>query len=237
MAYFYGSTGSDTFYANADYNSSGVHTAGMLGSYTGSQGTVNYANAATGFATNVGNTLPNTSDTAYFYGAAGNNTYYAYAYAQNGNSVTLRRAVSVVSAAGTPIRPPASPSTSAITPARAATPVGPTPPKIPATGTAYFYNSPGNNVYYAYGDYADYMSSNPSGPSAGMYGSYAGFGGFCQPGQRLRDQHRRGDQRRQRYRPTSGQLAGPEHVLMPTPTSKAARLPGPRPACTAAVPR
>ena len=181
VAYFYGSTGSDTFYANADYNSSGVHTAGMLGSYTGSAGTVNYANAATGFATNVGNTLPNTSDTAYFYGAAGNDTYYAYAYLKNGNSEPSAGMFGSFgggysnSATGFAINVGNyAPSTSG-NPDRAHTAVQ-TPT---ATGTAYFYDSPGNDVYYAYGDFADYVSSNPSGPSAGMYGSYAGFGAYA----------------------------------------------------------
>ena len=128
VAYFYGSTGSDTFYANADYNSSGVHTAGMLGSYTG-RGSVNYANAATGFATNVGNTLPNTSDTAYFYGAAGNDTYYAYAYAQNGNSVAPSAGMFGSfgggysnAATGFAI------NVGNYAPARAGTPIGPAPP-------------------------------------------------------------------------------------------------------------
>ena len=180
VAYFYGSPGSDTFYASAEYGSNGAHTAGMLGSYTGGQGTVNYANAASGFATNVGNTpLPNTSDTAYFYGAEGNDTYYAYADLKSGNTVGPSAGMFGSygggysnSATGFAINVGNyAPSVSG-NPDRAHTDA-----QVPsATGTAYFYDSPGNDVYYAYGDY---QSGNFSGPSAGMYGSYTGFGAYA----------------------------------------------------------
>ena len=70
-AYFYDSPGNDTFYSYANYNSSGKTSAGMYGSYGGA-----YANSASGFAVNIGNSTEGGNDTAYLFGLSGKNALY-----------------------------------------------------------------------------------------------------------------------------------------------------------------
>ena len=125
---FFDSPGNDTFYAYADYNSSGKPLAGMYGSYGNG-----YSNMASGFGTNV-------------------------AYATDGGS-----------------------------------------------DTALFFDSPGNDVFYAYADY-----NNSGKQLAGMYGSYGG--GYLQLGQRFRHEPRLRDRGRQRYGRVL-RLAGQRRVL------------------------
>ena len=70
-AYFYDSPGNDTFYAYANFNNSGRTSAGMYGSYGGG-----YANSASGFAANIGNSAEGGDDTAYLFGSSGKNALY-----------------------------------------------------------------------------------------------------------------------------------------------------------------
>ena len=75
-ASLFDSPGNDTFYAYADFNQSGRPLAAMYGSYAGYG---QYSNMANGFATNVGYSTSGGSDTATFFDAAGNATFFAYA--------------------------------------------------------------------------------------------------------------------------------------------------------------
>ena len=91
--------------------------------------------------------------------------------------------------------------------------------------TAYFFDSPGNDTFYAYADYA-----TSGKPSAGMYGGLRRR--ICQLGQRFRHERRLCDQRRQRY----GLLlrfAGQRHVLCLRRLRQQRQAV--RPACTAAM--
>ena len=84
-ASLFDSPGNDTFYAYADYNGSGRPLAAMYGSYAGYGA---YSNMANGFATNVGYSSNGGSDTATFFDAAGNATFFAYAdYNGSGRSL------------------------------------------------------------------------------------------------------------------------------------------------------
>ena len=150
-AYFFDSQGNATYYAYAGYGASGKPAAGMYGSY----GSVVYANAATGFGTNMGNSTHAGSDTAYFYDSQGGATYYAYAdYGASGKPAagmygSYGGAAYANSASGFATNLATSTASS--------------------SDTAYFYDSQGGATYYAYGDYG------ASGkPAAGMYGSYGG---------------------------------------------------------------
>ena len=154
-ANFYDSAGNDTYYAYADYNSSGQPAAGMYGSYDGG-----YANSATGFGANVGYSTNGGSDTAYFYDSPGNDTYYAYADYQNSGQTSAGMYGGVP---GTP-GPGGGYANSAI---GFATNVGYS--TNGGSDTAYFYDSPGNDTLYAYADY-----QNSGQTAAGMYGSYGG---------------------------------------------------------------
>ena len=182
VAYFYGSTGSDTFYANADYNSSGVHTAGMLGSYTGRPGHRELCQCGHRLRHERRQHAAQHERYGLFLRRRGQRHLLRLRLSQErqqrralgGHVRQFRRRVLQCGHGLRHQRRQLCASTSG-NPDRAHTAV-----QIPtATGTAYFYDSPGNNVYYAYGDFADYVSSNPSGPSAGMYGSYAGFGAYA----------------------------------------------------------
>ncbi len=150
-AYFFDSQGNATYYAYAGYGASGKPAAGMYGSY----GSVVYANAATGFGTNMGNSTHAGSDTAYFYDSQGGDTYYAYAdYGASGKPA----AGMYGSYGGTAYANSASGFATNLATSTAS-----------SSDTAYFYDSQGGATYYAYGDYG------ASGkPAAGMYGSYGG---------------------------------------------------------------
>ncbi len=161
-AYFYDSPGNNVYYAYGDFadyvssNPSGP-SAGMYGSYAGFGA---YANLANGFVTNIGESANGGSDTAYFYDAPGQSTFYADAYVKNstipGPSAGMYGSGYANSAGGF------------------ATNVAFATPGNGSNDTAYFYDSPGNDTYYAY---ADFISANFNGPSAGMFGSYAASGG------------------------------------------------------------
>ena len=84
-ATFYDSASNDTFSAYDDYENSGQTFASMTGSY--GNGVTSYAytytNSAKGFGSIVANSINGGSDTAQFFHAAGNITFYAYADYQN----------------------------------------------------------------------------------------------------------------------------------------------------------
>ena len=152
-AYFYDSTGNDTYYAYADYNNTGKPSSGMYGSY-GTFGA--YSDAANGFATTVASATNGGSDTAYLYGSPGNDTYYAYAdYGTSGApSCGMYGSFGTFGAY--------SDSTSGFgTNIGTATSGG--------SNTAYFLDSTNTATYYAY---ADYNNTAAGLPSSGMYGSY-----------------------------------------------------------------
>ena len=119
-----------------------------LGGYDGT----GYSNSASGFGTNLGYSTAGGSDTAVFFDSAGDNTFYAYAD-YNGSGQQLAGMFGKNLGAGIPTRPRASAPTSAISTAG-------------GSDTAIFFDSPGDDTYYAY---ADYKSGQPM---AGMYGSY-----------------------------------------------------------------
>ena len=236
-AQFYDSTGNDTFYAYADYNKSGTP-------WRACTGTAATSNSASGFGTNVGYSTNGGSDTAVFFDSPGNDTFYAYAdYNNSGTAVGghVRQLRRRLYQRGQRLRHEFAYSING------------------GSDTAAFFDSPGNDTFYAYADY-----NNSGKQSAGMVGTrrwysnsasgfgtnlaYATNGGsdtaaffdspgndtfyaygdynnsgsagrhvrqlrrLFQCGQRLRHQHRLCDQRRQRY----GQvlrLAGQRHVL------------------------
>ena len=157
-AYFFDSPQSDTYYAYADYGNTGKPSAGMYGGVPGTPGHGGYANSANGFAANVGYSTDRGSDTAYLYSSpSGNDTFYAYAYdeALGGPTAGMFGAygggyASVANGFATNI-------------GNAVNGGG---------DTAYFYDSPGNDTFYAYGDY-----NNTGEPSAGMYGGVPGTPG------------------------------------------------------------
>ncbi len=140
--------GNATYYADADYNNSGQPAAGMYGSYDGG-----YSNSAIGFGTNVGYSIIG-GDTAYFYDSPGNDTYYSYANLNGQTSAGMYGSYG------------GGYNNSAI---GFATNVGCS--TNGGSDTAYFYDSPGTDTYYAY---ADYNGSGSGKPFSGMYGSYGG---------------------------------------------------------------
>ena len=147
-AQFFDSLGNATFYAYADYNTSGEQFAEMVGS--------GYANSATGFGTNEAYSTSAVKDTAYFSDSPGNDTFYVYADYNSG-----KPAAGMYGTYGNYTSGYANSATGFSTNVAYSTNGG--------SDTAYFYDSPGNDTYYAYADY------NGTGKqAAGMYGSYGG---------------------------------------------------------------
>ena len=231
-AQFFDSPGNDTFYAYADYNNSGQPLAGMYGQrlfqlgqrlrhqhrlfdqrrqrygrllrlagqrhvlclrglqqqrqapWRACTGSRAITNSASGFATNVGYSTNGGSDTAVFFDSPGNDTFYAYAdYNNSGQPLAGMYGTRVFQSAigfGSNVGY----STNG------------------GSDTAVFFDSPGNDTFYAYADY-----NNSGQPLAGMAGHRV-----FQFGQRLRHQRRLFDQRRQRYGRIL-RLAGQQHVL------------------------
>ena len=149
-AAFFDSPGNDTFYAYADYNNSGQTLAGMYGSYAAIPG--GYTNSASGFGTNVAYSTNGGSDVAAFFDAPGSNTFYAYAD-YNSSGKPLAGMYGTVSGGGY------SNSASGFSTNIAYATNG-------GNDTAVFFDSPGNDSFYAYADY-----SNSGQTLAGMYGS------------------------------------------------------------------
>ena len=154
-AYFFDSPGNDTFYAYADYDNSGKPAAGMYGSYGGG-----YANSASGFGTNRRLFDQRRQRYGLFLDSPGNDTFYAYADYNNSGRPSAGMYGGVP---GTPGHGGGYANSAS----GFGTNVG------YATGggsdTAYFYDSPGNDTYYAYADY-----DNSGEPLAGMFGSFGG---------------------------------------------------------------
>jgi hypothetical protein len=158
-AYFYDSQGGATYYAYADFTGSGFSgpSAGMYGSYAGYG---KYANWTSGFATNIGNSTHGSNDTAYFYDAQGNATYYAYAdYTGSGSSGPSAGMYGSYSSFGAYAN-----SANGF-----ATNVGDS--TAGSSDTAYFYDTTDTGTFYAY---ANAGNKSTNGPTAGMYGSYDG---------------------------------------------------------------
>ena len=146
-AIFYDLAGNAAFYACANYKS-GKSLAGMYGSCGG------YSNLASGFGTNIGISTDGNSDTATFYGSPGNDSFYAYAdYKNSGKSLAGMYGgygggyVNSASGFGTNVAYETN----------------------GGKNTATFYDSPGNDNFYACADY-----NNSGKPLAGMYGGYGG---------------------------------------------------------------
>ena len=139
-AMFFDAPGSNTFYAYADYNKSGKPSAEMSG--TG------YSNAAIGFGTNVGYATKGSSDTASFFDAPGNDAFYAYADYNNSGQTLAGMYGSGYSNMTQGFDTNVAYSVNG------------------GSDTASFFDRPGNDTFYAYGDY-----NNGGQTLAGMYGS------------------------------------------------------------------
>ena len=139
-ASLFDSPGNDTYYACADYNQSGKSLSGMFGG--------GYYNLASGFGTNVGYSTAGGSDTAELFDSPGNDTFYAYGnYNQSGK----------------PLAGMIGSGYSNLASGFAANDGFST---AGGSDTAEFFDSPGNDTFYAYADY------NQSGkPLAGMLGT------------------------------------------------------------------
>ena len=145
---FFDSPGNDTYYAYADYNDSGQPSAGMYGS------TAAYSNSASGFGTNIGYSTAGGSDTAYYFDSPQSDTYYAYADYNNSG----KPSAGMYGSYGGGYSNSANGFGTNVGYATAG-----------GSDTAYLFDSPQNDTYYAYADY-----KNSGKPSAGMYGSYGG---------------------------------------------------------------
>ena len=122
-----------------DCNNSGT-LAGMCG--TG------YSNAASGFYNNTGYATNGNNDTAEFFDAPGTNTFYAYgAYSNSGQPLAGMY--------GTGYSNSAKGFSENVAYAINGN-----------NDTAEFFDAPGSNTFYAYGDY-----NNSGQPVAGMYGT------------------------------------------------------------------
>ena len=169
--------------------------------------------SASGFSTNIGYSTNGGSDTAYFFDSPGNDTFYAYAglqqqrQARGGHVRQLRRHGRIANAAS-----------GFATNAGYASNGG--------SDTAYFFDSPGNDTFYAYADY------NRQRQAVGGHVRQLRRRVF-QFGQRLRHRCRLFDHWRQRYG-LFLRLAGQRHVLClrGLPITAASRWR----ACTAATP-
>ncbi len=151
-AQFFDALGNATFYAYADYNTSGEQFAEMVGS--------GYANSATGFGTNEAYSTSSVKDTAVFSDSPGDDTFYAYAPG-NTSGGSGKPSAGMYGTYGNYTSGYANSATGFSTNVAYSTNGG--------SDTAYFYDSPGNDTYYAYADY------NGTGKqAAGMYGSYGG---------------------------------------------------------------
>ena len=153
-AVFFDSPEINTFYAYPDYNLSGQNVAGMLGTLANGY----YSNAASGFGTSFADSINGGSDIAAFFDSPGTNTFSAHAdyngkplasmSGSYGNGSTYTNsAIGFSNNFAHAINK--------------------------GSDTAQFYDSPGNDTFYAYADYL-----NGGQPLAGMYGSYTGFGNY-----------------------------------------------------------
>ena len=149
---FFDSPGNDVYYAYAEYGTTNEPSSGMYGS--------GFSNSATGFGTNVGYATNGGSDTDYFYDSTGNDVYYAYADYNN----TGKPSSGMYGSYGT--FGAYSDSANGF-----ATNIGYS--QNGGSDTAYLFDSPGNDVYYAYAAYG-----TTGKPSSGMYGSYGTFGAY-----------------------------------------------------------
>jgi hypothetical protein len=143
----------------------GTNIASLTGSASGNSvslytsGVGQLVNSTAGYTVNVSGVasivaVGHAGDTAHFYDSAGNDTFYAYAdYAGSGQLAGMYGAGYSNSAAGFGTNVGTNLGTAA----------------AGATDMAGFFDSPGNDTYYAYTDY------NSSGQQyAGMSGSYGG---------------------------------------------------------------
>jgi hypothetical protein len=153
IAGFFDSPGSDTFYSYADYDNSGKQLAGMLGS--------GFSNSAKGFATNAGYAVNGGNDVAVFYDAPGSNTFYSYAdYNHSGTQLA-----GMLGSFGGGF----SDSASGFAVNKAYATLG-------SSDTAVFFDSPGNDTFYAYGNYEDTGKQFAGMTGAGYSNSASGFG-------------------------------------------------------------
>jgi hypothetical protein len=153
---FFDSPGNDSFYAYADYNTTGQTLAGMYGNYGSYAG--GYSNSASGFATNLAYSTNGGSDTAAFFDSPGNDTFYAYAdYNKSGQTLAGMYGSYGSYASGY------SNSAKGFSTNLAYSTNG-------GSDTAVFFDSPGNDTFYAYADY-----NNGGQTLAGMYGSYGNY--------------------------------------------------------------
>src|SRR5208282_779224 len=148
-AAFFDSPGTQTFSVYTDYKNSGQQFASMVGGF-GAFG--DYTNTAKGFATNVGYSFDSGTDTAKFFDAAGNTTFYAYADYEDGDEPLA----GMLPSAGSSY----SDSAKGYITNLAFSTAG-------SSDTAAFFDSPGNDSYSAY---ANYQGSNQT--YAAMTGSY-----------------------------------------------------------------
>jgi subtilase family serine protease len=157
IAGFFDAPGTNTYYAYADYggapSGSGKSLAGMIGS--------GYSNTAKGFAMNAAYAVNGGGDTSVFYDAPGTNTFYSYAdYNHTGTQLA-----GMLGNFGGGF----SDSASGFAVNKGYATLG-------SSDTAVFFDSAGNDTFFAYGNYENSGKQYAGMTGTGYSNSASGFG-------------------------------------------------------------